>query len=57
MPSKSAYVVLQHKRHLFGVTTFPIMVFTDLVEANAKARKLQGSLPRTTFTVAITALK
>lgn len=51
MSSKSAYVLLQHKRHLFGIRTTPIMVFTDLVRARMEADLLKGSLPKTTFSV------
>ena len=57
MSKKSAYVLLQHRRTLLGVTTFPIMVFTDLVQAKEEADLLKGSLPGTTFSVAITSLK
>lgn len=50
----TVYVLLQHKRHLFGVRTTPIMVFTDLVRARMEADLLKGSLPKTTFSVILT---
>lgn len=51
---KSAYVILRHQRHLFGVKTIPIMVFTNLVAARMELDLLHGSLKRATFSIAIT---
>jgi hypothetical protein len=57
MSKKSAYILLQHKRTPLGTSSFPIMVFTDLSSAVTESKKLTGTLPGTTFTVAITGLK
>jgi len=48
---RSSYVLLQHKRHFFGIRTTPIMVFSDLIRARMEADLLKGSLPKTTFSV------
>lgn len=52
----TVYVLLQHKRHLFGIRTTPIMVFTDLVRARLEAEILDGSLKGTTFSVILAPL-
>ncbi len=48
---KSVYILLKHKRHPLGVTTEPIMVFSNLLRAKKEADLLKDTLPKTTFTV------
>ena len=51
---KSAYVILRHQRHLFGVKTLPIMVFSDLVAARMELDLMKGFLKGSSFTIAVT---
>lgn len=53
---QSVYIVLKHKKHPLGVTTEPIMAFTNLLRAQKEASLLKDTVPKTTFTVFISPL-